>query len=105
MFNDLNGDYTLYIGGSNADSDKRRAIISLVFDDKEITLDKDLSYANPSIQKANIFMLNIILKLKTMKTNSLLLFTLILIFFNILTLHGQNNIDLKQKSNIALLKL
>ncbi|KYH06504.1 MULTISPECIES: hypothetical protein [Chryseobacterium] len=51
VFNDLNGDYTLYIGGSNADSDKRRAIISLVFDDKEITLDKDLSYANPSIQK------------------------------------------------------
>lgn len=47
-------------------------------------------------------MLNIILKLKTMKTNRLLLFTLILIFFNILTLHGQNNIDLKQKSNIAL---
>ncbi|MDR3024578.1 hypothetical protein [Chryseobacterium sp.] len=51
VFTDLNGDYTLYIGGGNADSDKRRAIISLIFDDKEIVLDKDLSYANPSTQK------------------------------------------------------
>ncbi|MDR6464219.1 hypothetical protein [Chryseobacterium sediminis] len=36
-----------------------------------------------------------------MKTNKLLLFTLILIFFNMLPLNGQNNIDLKQKTNIA----
>lgn len=51
IFTDLKGDYTLYIGGSNADSDKRRSTITLLYDDSEIVLDKDSSFANPSIQK------------------------------------------------------
>ena len=50
-FTNLKGDYTLYIGGSNADSEKRRSIIRLIYDETQIVLDKELSYANPSIQK------------------------------------------------------
>lgn len=51
VFTDLEGDYILFIGGGNADSDIRKTIIKLIFDENEIILDKNLSYANPSIQK------------------------------------------------------
>lgn len=51
VFNDLEGDYILFIGGGNADSNIRKTIIELTFDENQIILDRNLSYANPSAQK------------------------------------------------------